>query len=120
MPKVQAIIFDLDGLLIDTESISRPSWRKAATDFGYELTDEIFAQMLGIVLPDLKILLAKNFGEDFPFDEVRKRRIEYGEAHIAEHGIDLKEGVLEFIDYLVQKNLKFGLATSTRKESALK
>lgn len=120
MPKISAVIFDMDGLIVDSESIARVSWEKAAAEFGYVVDDALFARMLGITLPDLVLLHTKHFGEDFPFDEVRKRRIEIGNSHIDQHGLKLKLGAIECLDYLRENNLPHALATSTFREKAEK
>lgn len=120
MPKIKAVIFDMDGLLIDSESVARVAWGKAANEFGYQLSDELFSTMLGITLPDLRKLLTTRFGTDFPFDLVRERRLVLGDEHIEKFGLQLKPGALACVEYLRAKNIAFGLATSTFREQAEK
>lgn len=108
----------MDGLLIDSESISRVAWGKAAIEFGYSVDDQLFSEMLGVTLPDLRKLLADRLGLDFPFDKVRQRRIELGDQHIEEFGLQLKPGAIECLEYLQKKQLAYGLATSTFRDKA--
>jgi len=113
-----AIIFDLDGLMLDTERISLNAWKKAALDFDYNLTEEVFVQAIGRKISDTEALFKSLFGNDFPFHEVRAKRLEYGEMHLKEFGMPKKPGLLELLVLLENNKLKKAIATSTHKKFA--
>lgn len=117
--KIKGAIFDMDGLLIDTEKLYLKYWKKAAADFGYDMQDEhVFAiRSLSRTysIPKLKGF----FGEDFPTEEVRSRRTQYIAAHIEEHGIDVKKGMFELLDFLRESGIKLAVATSTDRSRTL-
>lgn len=120
MNKLKGAIFDMDGLLIDTEKLYLRYWKQSAADFGYDMRDEHVYAIRSLArkysIPKLKGF----FGEDFPTEEVRAHRTELINAHIAEHGIDLKRGLFELLDYLRDKGIKLAVATATPRERTLK
>lgn len=120
MNKLKGAIFDMDGLLIDTEKLYLRYWKQSAADFGYDMRDEHVYAIRSLArkysIPKLKGF----FGEDFPTEEVRAHRTELINAHIAEHGIDLKKGLFELLDYLRDKGVRLAVATATPRERTLK
>lgn len=115
---VNAVIFDMDGVLIDTERHLFDCWRQAAGEYGYTLTKE---QLLGIrslaaefAVPHFRKLM----GGEFDYAAVRNRRKELMGAYIAEHGIDKKPCVDELLDYLHANGYKTAVATATDPERA--
>lgn len=117
--RIKGAVFDMDGLLIDTEKLYLKYWKKAAADFGYDMQDgHVFAiRSLSRTysVPKLKSF----FGEDFPTEEVRSRRTQYITAHIEEHGIDVKKGMFELLDFLKENGIKLAVATSTQRSRTL-
>ena len=47
-PDIHAVIFDMDGLMFDTEPLSLSSWKDAARQFGYELPDEFLRSLIAV------------------------------------------------------------------------
>ena len=116
----QAVIFDMDGLLLDTESIALVAWTKAAQEFGYVLDKDLYCQLLGRTASDSKAILLALYGASFPFDKCRARRIEISQEHVKMKGISVKPGGFELLQYLSDNRVPRAVATSTRKEEALK
>ncbi len=115
----RAVIFDMDGLLLDTEQMAWKSWKLACRDFGIDMRDEIFVQLLGRNVKDDEQILKAAYGPDFPFREVYDRRLQYMWQLVEQNGIPLKEGVREVLDYLVATQTPRAVATSTSRERAL-
>jgi len=116
---VKGAIFDMDGLMIDTEKLLVKYWRQAAAEFGYEMT---FEHVLGIrslsrkySVPKLKEI----FGDEFLFDEVRSLRIRLMNEYIDKNGFDIKKGLFELLDYLKSKGIKIAVATATSRDRAV-
>lgn len=111
----KAIIFDVDGTLLDTERIYMQAWREAGALFGYTVTEEVLMNTRAVS----KAIAVKAFmdgcGQDFPYEDVRKERMRIGEAMI--YGATpqqlLKAGVLDVLDALKAQNIPMAVASST-------
>jgi len=116
---IKGAVFDMDGLMTDTEKLYLRYWKEAAADFGYDMQNEHVYAIRSLArkysIPKLKSF----FGEDFPTEEVRARRTELINAHIEKYGIDVKKGLFELLDFLSSKGIKLAVATATPRERAL-
>ena len=103
---VSAVIFDLDGTLIDTEKYYRIFWPKALAEFGYTLTDEQALLLRSLGRPFAPKLFQEWFGEDFDYVKVRQRRKDMMEECLAQEGIQKKPGVDKLISATMVKEGK--------------
>lgn len=108
-----ALIFDMDGLLMDTEGVYKRSWSVAAAALGADLTDEIYRELIGITVLDAGQVLAQKFGPEFPLDAFHESARQGYEALVAGEGIPLKSGVVEILDWARSQGLPCGVGTST-------
>lgn len=112
---IKGIIFDMDGLMLDTEKLLTRFWIQSAAEYGFEMKKE---HVLGIrslagkyAIPKLKGI----FGESFDYNAVRSRRIELMNDYIRENGIEVKKGLIELLEYIKGKYL-IAVATATDYE----
>ncbi len=110
---IEAVIFDIDGLMIDSERVSQRSWGQVMAEAGYTLTEAIYLQMIGRTEKDVKHILAAQFGAQFPFERMYTNREARFFEIIASEGIPVKPGLLELISWVKSKHLKIAVATST-------
>lgn len=115
---IEAIIFDMDGLMLDTENVALECWQKAGEQYGYTITKELMLQAIGTTITDTKQLLFNNFGDDFPFEEARNLRSQYIKEHIDTHGIPTKEGLIDLLAYCQKEQIPIAVATSTHRHRA--
>jgi HAD superfamily hydrolase (TIGR01509 family) len=116
---IQAVIFDMDGLMLDTESINRSTWKRTMMEQGYDYPDEFYARVCGQTIPKTERIFKQAYGEDFPFYEMRAIKQAYLEDHVREFGIGVKPGLMELLDYLEENKVKRGIASTTHRATIL-
>ena len=115
---VDAVIFDLDGTLTDTEKFYQEAWPKALGKFGYDLTKEMALELRSLGRPFAPEKFKEWFGEDFDYHEVREYRKSLVEALIAENGIPLKPGAKEILHWMRENGILTALATANEYSRA--
>ena len=107
------VIFDMDGVIFDTERIYLDIWKKIYPKHGYEMTLEFYLTLIGRDRKTCIKLLSDHFGNNFPgekifaeCDEALKKAIDNGQ-------VPMKTGALEIINYLKSNDYKIAIATSS-------
>lgn len=116
---IEMIIFDMDGLMFDTERISLNGWQQSAALYGYEVTEELFKKVIGANIDRTREVYLDHFGEKFPFEIIRDKKISMGRAFIEKEGIAVKKGLYELLEYLDKLNIKKAVATSSSRYRAV-
>jgi HAD superfamily hydrolase (TIGR01509 family) len=110
---VRAVVFDMDGLLVDSEAVFRDSMMHVARERGHDLPLEVFLRMVGLPGVSSRAVALDHFGEDFPIDEFNAAVWAHARAHHDEIGVALKAGVTELLDHLDDARLPRAVATSS-------
>jgi HAD superfamily hydrolase (TIGR01509 family) len=118
-PTIEAAIFDMDGLMFDSEKVSCACWKEAAGKYGYRITDELFLKTLGQTVEISKKIYGEHFGDNFPFEAIKNERFKLGAEYYCNHGVPIKDGLPELLTYLKSHHIKTAVATSTPRENAL-
>ena len=114
---LQAVVFDMDGLMLDTERVALECWTATAAELGWEIARETFVKLVGLDQQESRKVLLECLGDSFPLAEVSARaRISYL-ARLRE-GIPLKPGLLALLDWLALRRIRVAVATSTRSDLA--
>lgn len=107
-----AIIFDLDGTLIDSESIAHIAWERALHHFGKQFTTEHEPLMLGVQLAIAIENVKRHFALSEPIDEIFKV-LEIEWRKLTQHGLPTMPGVNILLDTLDQRGIPWGVATNS-------
>jgi HAD superfamily hydrolase (TIGR01509 family) len=116
---IQAIIFDMDGLMLDTEPLYRKVWKRAAAECGYNLTDEMYRELVGRGRKVAEQILARLFAPDFPMEKFRKLSLEDEVRTFTFDPIETKPGLEEILAFVEARNLPKAVATSTERAIAV-
>ena len=106
MKNIDAVIFDMDGVLIDTERISFNAFKEVLSGYNYEMSEAFYLTMIGRNVKSIKELMLEEYGNDFPFEEVYKKKVKIAIDTIDRDGVIVKPGVHEIVDYLKNNNYK--------------
>lgn len=109
---IKALVFDFDGMIIDSESTAHQSWVELYREYGYELRFEDWAQGIGTIHTpyDPGRALEELSGQEIPWDVVGPRRRQR-ELELL-HQLPVLPGVLDYLQAAREKGLKIGLASS--------
>ncbi len=115
---IQAVLLDLDGLLIDSEPIYRSAWQSAAADLGYELSDSLYLALIGLSDRDSEGVLIRTFGSEFPLAQFRGLWPARWRRQVEISGIPVKPGLGDLLRVIEVHRLPAGVATSSEVEQA--
>lgn len=113
---INAVIFDMDGLLIDTEKYLFQFWMQAAAEAGFTLTKEQLLGMRSLASEFAAPRFRETFGDGFDYFAIRNRRKELMKAHLEKNGVEKKPGVDALLEWLEKHGYKRAVATATDME----
>ncbi len=113
MNNIKAIIFDMDGVILDSESISDITWKMAADEKGLAVNDEILNACRGTNKNDTMTILKKYYGADFDSEAFLERTSQFFHEIEEKDGIPLLPYAKEILEYL-KPRYRLALASSTR------
>ena len=113
---VKAVIFDMDGLLLDTEKLLVRFWVQAANEAGFPMKREHALAIRSLhrkfAIPYLQGL----FGEEFDYVKIRSRRMELMNGYLSENPLELKRGAKGLLAFLNGNGIPAAVATATDLE----
>ena len=115
---VDAVVFDMDGLMLDTEHLYKSAWQRAASSLGYMLDDAFYYTLVGRTNDAGEAVLAERFAPDFPLAAFRQRWEELWRAEVESEGIPRKPGLGELLDCLNERKTSVAVATSSDRQYA--
>lgn len=115
---IKGVIFDMDGLMFNTEWLSTVMWEKAGAEAGVIVTKEFVDTCRGKNSNDIRKLFLEKFGPEFDYDTARNKRHQYMREYMEKNGVPKKEGLVELLTYLKEHGIGVALATSTGREMA--
>lgn len=113
---VKGVLFDMDGVVVDTEKLYARFWAEACRQLGYPMTHQQALGMRSLSRQAGQAKLESYFGPGIDIHQVRTIRIERMEAYIDAHGVEAKPGIYELLDYLQDRGIPAALTTSSPHE----
>ena len=108
------IVFDMDGVLVDSERLVLRSWECVGRDLGLRGLHELFFRCIGTTHASTRRVFAEAYGESFDYEAFRDRtRVYY--MQFTKEGVPLKPGVMELLCWLKEHGWRTGLASSSRE-----
>lgn len=114
--EIKCVIFDMDGLMFDTEKIAGMCLKEAASKYGYTVTDEIRFKLLGRSKKDNRKTLKEAFGDDYPFEKISTMSMEIRKDYLNKNGLPVKPGLKNLLQYLKEHNIKTAVASSSNQD----
>lgn len=119
MKKIQGIIFDMDGVLFDTERVSKDAWEIVGKKWGYDIGEEFLSPLRGGNIEQTKAAFLEKFGEKFDFDTIWQEKRDICLESYREHGVPVKKGVRELLQYLRLEGKKIAVATGSSRHQTM-
>lgn len=116
--KIEAVIFDMDGVLFDTEKLMKEGWMKAGREMGFTITENHLRQMRGSSRDQSAALFQKWYGGKVNYDQGRQIRSQYVKEYIDKYSVPEKKGLKELLNFLKKERIPTAVATSTKRRTA--
>lgn len=116
---VAAVIFDMDGLMLDTERIGMQAWAEAGRVAGVEIPETFIKATIGRTVKDIREMLHTSFPADFPVEVVARAADDSYHRQVSQPDIPHKTGIVEILDFLEIRAVPRAVGTSTREDSAM-
>ncbi|CAM3970684.1 HAD family hydrolase [Vibrio neonatus] len=114
----KAVIFDMDGLLLDTERVCLQAFEKACHTLGIEFLEPEYLAIIGQNEQGIERTIRAGYPKDIDYPKLRKQWMQYYHAVSEHQAIPVKEGVVELLQWLKSKQIPMAVATSTDKRLA--
>lgn len=115
---IKGVLFDMDGLVLDTEVLYQRFWIQACHYYGYPMTKSQALGMRSIGEKDGSAKLKSWFSPEVDYHQVRNKRIELMNAFIEKEGVIPKPGVRELLAFLKEQGIRTAIATSSPLDRA--
>ena len=106
---IKAVLFDMDGVLIDTEKYLTQFWQQAAAEAGLSLTMEDCYQFRSFASKFASVAFQEKYGKEYDYFSIRARRKKLMKDHIEKNGIEIKPEVKETLQKLKEKDCSLQL-----------
>ena len=115
---ISGVIFDMDGLMTDTERLYIDLWCQILREQGMEERREVVTRCIGMDHSKMRAYIKDTLGEEFDYLSVLGEVGKRSERYCQEHGIPVKPGLYELLDALDAQKIPYAVATSSRGEGA--
>jgi len=116
---IDAVAFDMDGLMFDSEQVACDLWSASAKANGWNIPREVIHGLIGLSAPRGRQHLMETLGPDFPYDAIRAGRLSLEAEYYKTNGVPLKPGLIELLSFLRAHGIPMAVATSTNRPRVL-
>ena len=111
--KIEGVVFDVDGVLFDTERLTQQTWLAVSREMGWPQVGEAYLEFVGQNRADIFQKMEDLFGAEFPKDAFMAACSARSQARMETEGVPMKPGVGEVLELLRSRGVPTALATST-------
>lgn len=111
---MKAVIFDMDGVIFDSERTNLDCWNIIADKYGFERPEIIYKKTIGVKAETAKLMYLEYYGEDFPYDKYAEEKSILFHSEYDGGNLPIKQGVKELLEYFKSNGYHLSLASSTR------
>ena len=112
----KAVVFDMDGVIFDSERLVLECWTEVAEKMGIKDMDKVYYKCIGVNMVQSKEITMDFYGPEFPYDVFRAEASRLYHTRFDNGRLPMKPGVVELLEFLKQHGYRVGLASSTRYE----
>jgi len=113
MKHIKAVVFDMDGLMLDSEPLALRALKRAGDRLGLGFTDEMLLGCIGLNAASSNSFLSEALGRVIPHEELSSAFLEEYEMELAQGGVPHKAGLIGLLEFLKRAGLRRAVATST-------
>lgn len=110
---IRGILFDMDGVILDSEKLYARFWAEACASFGYSMSYEQALGMRSLNRDAGQTYLSSLFGPEIRYPDVRAKRIELMDAYVEEYGVEPKPGIFELLAVLHERGIPCAVTTAS-------
>ncbi len=119
MKDFDAVVFDMDGVIFDSETATMACWQELAQKYGIGEIEETYHACIGTTRTRTKEIVQQAFGRDFPFERYEEEAEKLFQEKYSGGRLPVKPGVREILLFLKDRKIKTALATSTEKNKVI-
>ncbi|MBR4993574.1 MAG: HAD family phosphatase [Lachnospiraceae bacterium] len=119
MKDYKAVVFDMDGVIFDSERAIMGCWIELADKYRLKDIEKAFLSCTGTTASRTREIMLETYGDDFPYDEYAKESSRMFHERYDNGKLPIKSGVFEILEFLKNSGKKIALASSTRRESVI-
>ena len=111
----EAVIFDMDGVIFDSERATFLCWQELATKYNIADIEKNYRACIGVTYARTKEIMMSAYGESFPYDEYAKEASKMYHSRYDGGRLPMKKGVVQLLEFLKANGKRIALASSTRR-----
>ena len=113
---MNSIIFDMDGVIFDSEKAVFGLWKEIAEKYGFPDIDEVYKRTVGVNSDSTRKIFFDHYGPDFPFDEYLREESQMYHSRYDDGRLPLMPDIERVLEYIKNRGYKIAIASSTRAE----